>query len=399
MPVLSNLTLRSAVAAAVISTAGLCGLLRPAPALANGNVYAGGGQVRPAGPVNGDFTAVAGKLLVDQPVTGDATLAGGSVDVRAPVGEDVRVAGGDVTIDSTIGGELFVAGGNVSVMRAAAVGRGATLYGGSIGVDGRTDGDLRATGRRIRLDGEVRGNARLVAEEIELGPKARIDGGLHYIARDGLKRAEGAFVGGEITRGDQEPGRAGPRGGGWRWDRSVESSSPWAWGVMSFLALLATAALFLFLVPRFAADASRRIQSSPWQALAAGFATVVAVPFMAVLLFVTLLGIPLGFALLALYPALMLAGFVVGVLFVGHMLAAAMRRDVPATYAGGMGYFALALLLTLLVATVPVVGGLVAGLLSLAGVGACVLELHGRRGGSSGTPPMQAMLKTPAEAG
>jgi hypothetical protein len=64
-----------------------------------------------------------------------------------------------------------------------------------------------------------------------------------------------------------------------------------------------------------------------------------------------------------------------------------------------MGYFALALLLTLLVASVPVVGGLVAVLLSLAGVGACLLELRERRGGPRGAPPASATFKTPAEAG
>jgi cytoskeletal protein CcmA (bactofilin family) len=364
---------------ALAAQTGGAGAASTAAATADRNVYAGGGQVRPPVPVNGDFTAAGGKVIVDQPVAGDASLAGGSVDVRAPVGDDVRAVGGDISIESTVGGELFATGGNITFTRSAAVGRGATFYGGSVSVEGRVDGDLRATARKVIIDGEVRGNARLVAEEIELGPKARIGGGLSYVSKSELKKAEGATIVGAVTREQEGASRRGP-GGNREWEGSVQGPS-WVAGVMSFLALLAVAAIFLLMVPSFGALASDRIRSSPWLALGVGFGTVVAVPVLAVLLFVTLLGIPLGIALMALYPALMLVGFVVGVLFIGRLLAAALRKEAPRSFAASLGYSAIGLLVTLLVASVPFVGVPLAGLLSLAGVGACVLELYGRRAG------------------
>lgn len=161
---------------------------------------------------------------------------------------------------------------------------------------------------------------------------------------------------------------------------------------MSFLALLAVAAIFILLVPRFGDEAAGRIQSSPALALGVGFATAVAVPVFAVLLFVTVLGIPLGIVVLAVYPALLLGGFVVGVLFIARLLLKALHKDTPATFAGSIGYFALGLLLMLLVASVPVAGGIAAGLLGLAGIGACVLELHARR---KGPPPEQTGQERP----
>ena len=89
----------------------------------------------------------------------------------------------------------------------------------------------------------------------------------------------------------------------------------------------------------------------------------------------TLLGIPLAIAVLALYPALMLVGFTVGVLFISRLL----RKQAPSSFMERLGYFAAGLLLTLLISWVPFIGGVLVGLLALAGVGACVLELHGRR--------------------
>jgi cytoskeletal protein CcmA (bactofilin family) len=348
---------------------------------ANRNVYAAGGQVRPSGQVQGDYTAAGGKVIVDHAVGGDVSLAGGSVDVRAPVSDDVRAVGGDVSIESTVGGELFAAGGNVSLTPAAAIARGATLYGSSVGVDGRVGGDLKATAQKVTINGEVRGNARVVAEDIELGPQARIGGALSYSSRSELKKAEGATIAGGVTRDVEVTGREGRRGpeGTWSWDGSARGGASWVGTFMSFLALLAFAAIFLLLLPRFGEQASDRIRATPWLALALGFASLVAVPILALLLFVTLLGIPLAIAVMALYPALMLAGFVVAVLFIARLLQAALRQAAPQTFPKIMGYFGAALLMTLLVAKVPFVGGLVVGLLGLAGVGGCVLELYGRR--------------------
>ena len=337
----------------------------------------------PSGPVGGDFAAGGGKVIVNHPVAGDASLAGGSVDVRAPVGDDVRAVGGDVSIESTVGGELFAAGANIALTSAAAVGRGASLWGSSVAIDGRINGDLKTTAQKVTINGDVRGNARLVADEIELGPQARIGGSLSYASKSDLKKADGATIVGAVTREEDSSGRAARRApdGGWTWEGSVRGSS-WVGSVMSFVVLLALAAIFLVILPRFGERASERIQASPWLALVAGFGSIIAVPVLALLLFVTLLGIPLAIAVLALYPALMLAGFVIGVLFIARLLATGLGKQVPRGFKGAIGYFAAGLLLTLLVAKVPFVGGLLVALLSLAGAGGCVLELYGRRNGS-----------------
>lgn len=348
------------------------------------NVYMAGAQVRPAGPVGGDFAGMGGRVVVDHPVQGDAAVAGASVDVRAPVGDDVRAAGADVSIESAIGGELFASGGAVTLTRDASVGRGATLYGSSVRVDGRIEGPLRAGGQRIVIDGEVRGDARLDGGEIELGPRARIHGALRYASDSALSRAEGAVVTGPITR--EERARK-PREHA-RVERSaqrewVAEGPGWMGGVLSYLALLACAAVLLLVLPGFSAQTADRVRASPGLALALGFGTLVAVPMLAIVLFVTVLGIPLAIAVLALYPVLLLAGFVIGVLWIARLLPGALRQPAPAAYARSLGWFALALAVVLLAGQVPWVGGLLVGVVGILGIGALVLEIYRRRQGTS----------------
>jgi cytoskeletal protein CcmA (bactofilin family) len=349
-------------------------------ASASGNVYLAGGRVRPAAPVTGDLIAAGGRIIIDQPVGGDAMLAGGSIDLRAPVGDDARLAAGDLNIESAVGGELFASGGNVTLARAARVARSATLYAGSIRIDGKIDGDLQVRAQKIILDGEVGGNVDLRAEEIELGPQARIAGALRYGSAAELKRADGASVGGPVSRIERTASR--------REQRDEREVHDWRRGlrgagmvgpVLTFLALLACAAAFLLLFPVFASQAARKVGSSPGFALAAGFGALVAIPVLAVLLFITLVGIPLGIAVLALYPALLLAGYLVGVLFLARRAQRATRMDLRASFAIDLGFFALALLLVMLLSRLPAVGGLVVGVVTVIGIGACGLELYRRR--------------------
>jgi hypothetical protein len=165
----------------------------------------------------------------------------------------------------------------------------ARLYGAAVTIDGRIDGNLNAGAQKITINGEVRGDAHVDGGEIVLGPQARIGGVLSYASEAELKKAETATVAGGITRRE-----VGGRAGAARTPQRPGPGAVIAGGVMSFLALLACGAAFLLLLPVFGRHAATRVRASPWLALAVGFAMLVAVPVLAVLLFITLLGIPLG---------------------------------------------------------------------------------------------------------
>jgi cytoskeletal protein CcmA (bactofilin family) len=351
------------------------------------HVYTAGGQVRPARPVPGDYVAAGGRIVIDQRIGGDAMLVGGSIDVRAPIGDDLRAAGGDVNVDGTVGGELFAAGANITLARGAVIARSARIHGANISVEGRIEGGLKGSADKVTINGEVRGDVDVAAEQVELGPAAKIGGALRYSSAAELKRAEGATVGGAVTRDESRrsnPGRHDDE----RRMHGERRVGGWVGGLLSYLGLLACGALLLLVAPVFSSEAPDRIRAMPWVSLGIGFATVIAAPVLAVLLFVTLLGIPLGFIVLALYPVLMLGGFLVGTLFIARLMPGALRQQAPAGFKSVIGYFALALLMVLLLARVPLAGGILLAFVTFAGIGACAVELYGRRKAAPPLPPL-----------
>jgi cytoskeletal protein CcmA (bactofilin family) len=357
------------------------------------NIYSAGANVRPSAAVEGDFVAVGGRVIIDQPVKGDVMLAGGSVDVRAPVGDDVRAAGGDINVEGTIGGELFATGGNITLTKAARVASTASLFGGTVSIDGRIDGPLSVSAQKVVLNGEVNNDARFRAEQIELGPFAKITGTLDYASPNEIKRADGATIGGAISRMADDSAMHGHNMHETNQDwhmRMGRGGSTWVGSIFTFLAFLACAAVFLLIFPTFSVKASDAVRTSPWAAMTVGFGAVVCVPVLAILLFITILGIPLGIITVALYPLLLLLGYVVGVLFVARRAQNAMSKDESGSFVKTIGFFALALLLVMLLGRLPFVGGLVIFVITIIGIGASLIEMYSWRQVKPPSPPNES---------
>jgi cytoskeletal protein CcmA (bactofilin family) len=342
------------------------------------NVVLAGGRVSPGKPVPENFVAAGGRVLVDQPVGENGVLVGGSVEVRAPIGGNLRAAGGTVVVDSTVGGSFAAAGGDVRLGPGAKIGQAARIYGGSITIEGRVDGPLRANAERIVINGEVRGDVKAAAEQITLGPNAKIGGSLRYVAGAELKQDPGATVAGTVTRLDEDVAAR-------EWESPATRSSGFSvvGFIMSFVMLLACGAIFLGTAPIFSVEAPERVRADPLRAIGMGLVTIIGTPIVAVLFLVTIVGIPVGVLLLATYPFALLLGFVVGTLWVASFVPRLMRWAPPPTVRAAVGHFAIALALVLLVSKIPFLGGWVVAALFIAGVGAFEVELYRRmRAGS-----------------
>jgi cytoskeletal protein CcmA (bactofilin family) len=376
---------RQATIAALIALA--CALAAPARAADSGDgavildtdesTVLAGGDVHTSKPIPENFVGAGGRIVVDQPVGNNAVLVGGSINVRAPVGDNVRAAGGSVTIDGPVGGGVSVAAGDVRIGRGATIAGSAGLFAGTITIDGRIEGSLKASGERLVINGEVKGDVKAAADEIVLGPGAKIMGSLRYVSGKEITKGEGAVIAGTVTR--KEPG-----------SKEAEEDMPHvkhgpsiAGTVFSFLALLGCGALFLSVAPIFSVETPDRIKATPLKAFGVGLLSVIGVPILALMFIMTIVGIPVGLLLFMLYPIALLLGFIVGTLFIGNAGAGLLKRPPPPTIAAAVGYFALALALVMLVTKAPSIGGLLLFVLILMGVGAFEVELYRRMKGGA----------------
>ena len=337
--------------------------------------FGAGGMLNLTEPVAGDAILVGGRITTASEVSGDLVAAGGEVSVGGAIGDDLYAAGGSVQFDAIVNGNARVAGGDVAVGPATIVAGGVSLTGGQVRFEGVAHEYLQVSGGSVHLDGEVIGDAEVRAKELLIGPNARIGGRLVFHGPVEPDVPDGAVISGGLEFHQQDAGR---------YLRDVQPElHDTATGVGSFLWFLGVfvaGARFVLLLPGFTAEAAAAIGRKPLPSLGLGLAVLLCVPFVAVVLLVTIIGIPVALLLMSLYLLVLFLGWITAALFVAQRGLAVLRPGRPLT----RGWQLLALLLGLvalwLLRQIPYVGGWIGFFALLAGIGALTWRaFNGRR--------------------
>ncbi len=269
------------------------------------------GNVRVDGIVEGDVKAGMGHVVVNGKVGDDIHAGRGNVEVYGPVGGGVEAGFGNVYVDDHVVGDVNVGHGDVELDSGADV--GGSVSSGS---------------------GKITGNTEAVQGTLATDVRPDVD---------------------------HEPDWFG-----------IPDLVGWIFGTAAFVAC---SVLLAVLVPGPLLAAARRAEESPGWSLVLGIGSVPAVVVFAVVLAVSIVGIPLLLLLAPAYLAFVFFGALVAAYFVG-------RRVVFATghYRGGNALAAIVGAIILAVAyLIPVVGGLLLYGLALLGTGASILALFSRR--------------------
>jgi hypothetical protein len=327
------------------------------------DIYAAGGTVDVLARVDGDVVVAGGRVVVGESVTGDVMAAGGSVSVLADIGDDARLAGGDVSLGGSVGDDAIAAGGNVTLTPNGSVTGRAWFSGGRIDVAGAVGRELKAAGGRIVISGRVRGDVELRGGSIAILDGAIIDGDLVYSSPREAEIASGAKIRGTVRHEPVE-----------RPVMRIVAALAGA-GVVVLLGLVVTGGAMFLTFPRFIATAVTTIRAEPWKCLGLGLAVFAATPVVIGVLFVTVIGWLAALVIGALYLILLLVGFLTAAFFVGDLGWRRLKRS-EMSRAGRLWTFVVALIATMLLGLVPLVGALLLFVLLLLGTGALKLGLY-----------------------
>ncbi len=323
--------------------------------------YLAGKSINVLAPVNGDVIAAGQRLAVEATVSDDVIAAGERIAIRADIGDDVRLAARQVDVSGSVADDAVVAGETVILAKESRVGNRFWAAGRLVEVNGEVGSELRVAGQSIVIGGTIGGDATLVGQRIEILPTARISGNLVYRSNQPAVIADGATIGGTV---EQKP-----------LETPEKPDVPaWPFAIGLLLSLLVCLNVLYWLLRRRMHDAEAVIRSDTFRALGVGLAVVLVMPVVAIILLVTVLGIPLGLILLLLYPVLLFLGFAAGILWLAaRLLSLLMQVDIESAGRRILGTL-VALIVFVISQIIPLVGTLVFVFLLLAGVGALVIS-------------------------
>jgi hypothetical protein len=356
----------------------------PAAVMIDEDYFSGGGSVELDKRVEGDAFLSGGRVAVRGPVKGDVAVAGGDITIADTVGQDLYAAGGSVAISSQVAGNARIAGGQVTISHRGGIAGKATVAAASVQMAGRVGRYLAVYAESVRIEGEVGGDLRIVARSVEIGPEAKIGGKLIYRSPQLAKIGPTAVIAGGVTYVEMD----WPSG---KVD-SIARAATWISLILLVLSLLLVGAIMILAFPEFSARAAQTMRSDPWKSLGLGFSLLLCLPVAAILFMITVIGIPLGMALLLFYPVMLLLGYITGALFLGDRVATwvAKRRALVLKPAWRYVALTVSLFALLIVYEIPYVGCVVEFLVLLFGLGAfwiCAYRRYVHRG-----PPQEPAL-------
>lgn len=263
----------------------------------------------------GDVVAAGGRVIIAGPVEGDVNTAGGSINMDSAVGDDVRIAGGNITVHGSAGGDMIVFGGSIYIANDAKIVGNLLIFGGDISMDGLVSGNLMIRGGNAVIRGTVGGDVDIASEQIQLdrasleqSAKLRaqkiaiqegttISGNLHYWQKDDTEDFS-AFVSG-TTQYDDALAWKKPHDGAKPAEAAVGILAAVTIYGLLFAALCI--GLLLWATKSFFVDSAKYLRKQPWMSFLWGFLYFIVTPVLAIILLMTVIGIPLGIITLVLY--------------------------------------------------------------------------------------------------
>lgn len=334
-----------------------------APAARPDNYYAAGNRVDIAAPMAADVIVAGRDVTIRQPVAGDIAAAAWRLELSAKADDDVRLAGMDVLIDAPVTGDVTVAGGTVTLGPHAIVGGRSWITGNTVHIDGVLERGVSVAAANVIITGEIRQPVRVIAERFEVGKGARLLAPVSYRGPSEAIVADGATIAGPMTYTRIETHEV-------RQARQMPLASTVLFSTHLFLAGL----LVIAFLPRTKASIVETLQRQPLTSVLAGFTLLVTVPVAALVLIGSVLGLPFGLMLIALYAVLMFAGVLTTAFFLGEWEARLFKAG-PVVSRRRQLLLLLAGVLTLALLR-SVVGGLIVLASIVFGLGALAVWFH-----------------------
>ena len=289
-------------------------------------------------------------------------------------GDQICTGGNNLTLESgqTVG-DVLAFGCNVDVQQGATVNGNVADFGGNVTIAGTVNGSIASFG----------GNVQLTDTAVVQGDVATMGGN--------YSRAPGATVNGNASSSlPVPPTPPTPPVPFNPVTRSLNFGFDLLGGIVTALAFAALGALVVIFAPNATRRVSDAVQTKPLETAGVGCLTLIVFPILAILLIITLIGIPIAFLLtIATWAAWIFGGIAVGLLTGEKILGAFRVQNILPVLAVMLG-----IVLLMLIGQIPILGWLVSCIVGLFGLGAVVMTRFGTRV----YPPKPGMALAPVAA-
>lgn len=283
-----------------------------------GNLYAVGANLTIEGKVTGDVICAGQSINISGEVAGDVICAGQSLNLNGQIGGNLRVVGDTINFGGQTERNGMILGATVVASASSSIGWDLLAVGNIFELRGDIGRDLYGGVAKANLTGRIGKNVNLhfgqsnqKTAPLTIGPNARINGQIKYTSEKDAVIENGAVIGGEVVHNRPKIAAKKPN----------YLNLAWWWG--NIISVFSALVIGLVLISLWRAPIIKIIDlmlNKIGAAFGWGILALLLTPPLAIILLITIIGIPLSLILLALWLiALYVSNVFVGIL-VGRSL-------------------------------------------------------------------------------
>ena len=256
------------------------------------NLYVGAGKTVIDGNTTEDLVVLGGEITANGSVEGDVFLVGGFVNFKGEVMGDLRVLGGKVIIEGLVHGDVVIVGGEVVIGENARIENEIVTVGGTVTINGPLKTELKVVAGTTKLNGSLSGTTEIMTQGLVIGDTADIEGNFSYYAPQSFIKEEGAVVSGTISFNEINSIRDTS------FIKKIIVSFLSFWFLLRFITTLILAFILIYVFRVFSQGVTDLSMKSFWKSLLAGILIIIFAPLIILILFVSLVALPIGFLLI-----------------------------------------------------------------------------------------------------
>jgi cytoskeletal protein CcmA (bactofilin family) len=357
------------------------------PGKITGPLFVSGNFIVVDADVDGDVFAAGQDITINGNINGDLLGAARTIRINGNISGNARCAISDLDISGDIGKSLTAAAAQVRLNENSVIGGDALVFAGTATFSGLLGRQAMGSGGTIRINGPVGGSAYFWnVDKLSIGQAASVNGNLTYGSPNEAEISPGAKITGTTKWDLIQKQQAEPpiRQKGFNWPGVV----------FMFIAGLLVWGVLALICPRIWGKFSENIIQKPGSALGWGALALLVAPMAALLLFITVIGIPLSMLLITVYTVILCASNIIVGDAGGRYLAKHFGWE---GRVHGIWPFMISYAALILLGKIPVAGSLISLVVAAMALGGVVLVIYrGRQDNTAAAPPAAPLSPPPA---
>lgn len=164
-----------------------------------GDTYLAGQTVRIQESIAGDAIIAGGVIDIDAPITQDVTIAGDKISINKEVGDDIRLAGTTVIIKGNIKGDIIAFAETLIIDKDVTISGNIIAFVSKFQLDGKVNGNINIASVESSIAGTVLGDTKIRTADFNL--TGNLDGKTEFVAERNVTISDSAKFGDTVNYG------------------------------------------------------------------------------------------------------------------------------------------------------------------------------------------------------